>query len=206
MPRYRGGYDTAEADAWLARRDRRLGAWIRRLGPIGPDPRWRRSFDPVDALARAILFQQLSGKAASTIVGRVEVAVGGTRLHADTLGRVDDATRAALYRDAAAFVHPQIEDFGITALEAMASGRPVIAYPSGGATETVKSGETGVFFDEQSWENLAHAVIRFAPERFDPARIRTHAEQFATPLFLSRLSGYVAERYREFRDGRFERR
>ena len=95
MPRHRRGYDTAEADAWLARRDRRLGSWIRRLGPIDADPRWRRSFDPVDALARAILFQQLSGKAASTIVGRVEAAIGSTRLHADTLGRIDDAALRA---------------------------------------------------------------------------------------------------------------
>ncbi len=77
------------------RRDRKLGAWMRRLGPIAPDPRWRRSFDPVDALARAILYQQLSGKAAATIVGRVETAIGSTRLHADTLGRIDDATLRA---------------------------------------------------------------------------------------------------------------
>ena len=95
MPRYRRGYDTGEAEAWLARRDRRLGAWIRRLGPIAPDVRWRRSFDPVDALARAILYQQLSGKAAATIVSRVEAAIGGDRFHCDTLGRVDDATLRA---------------------------------------------------------------------------------------------------------------
>lgn len=95
MPRYRRGYDTAEAEAWLARRDRRLGAWIRRLGPIEADPRWRRSFDPVDALARAILYQQLSGKAAATIVGRVEAAIGSDRLHCDTLGRIDDAALRA---------------------------------------------------------------------------------------------------------------
>ncbi|MEN1927781.1 DNA-3-methyladenine glycosylase 2 family protein [Luteimonas sp. MJ250] len=95
MPRFSRGYDTVEAEAWLARRDRRLGTWIRRLGPIDPDPRWRRTFDPVDALARAILFQQLSGKAASTIVGRVEVAIGSARLHSDTLGRIDDATLRA---------------------------------------------------------------------------------------------------------------
>ncbi|MEN1958091.1 DNA-3-methyladenine glycosylase 2 family protein [Luteimonas sp. MJ204] len=95
MPRFSRGYDTIEAEAWLARRDRRLGTWIRRLGPIDPDPRWRRTFDPVDALARAILFQQLSGKAASTIVGRVEVAIGSARLHSDTLGRIDDATLRA---------------------------------------------------------------------------------------------------------------
>ena len=95
MPRYRRGYDTLEAEAWLARRDRRLGTWIRRLGPIEADPRWRRSFDPVDALARAILYQQLSGKAAATIVGRVEAAIGSTRFHCDTLGRVDDAALRA---------------------------------------------------------------------------------------------------------------
>lgn len=90
MARYRRGYDTAEADAWLSRRDRRLATWIRRLGPLEADPRWRRAFDPADALARAILFQQLSGKAASTIVGRVEAAIGSSRLHADTLARIDD--------------------------------------------------------------------------------------------------------------------
>ena len=64
---------------------------MRRIGPIAADPRWRARFDPVDALARAILFQQLSGKAASTIVGRVETAIGSRRLHADTLATVDDA-------------------------------------------------------------------------------------------------------------------
>jgi DNA-3-methyladenine glycosylase II len=95
VPRHARGYDTAEAEAWLARRDRKLATWIRRLGPIEPDPRWRKTFDPVDALARAILFQQLSGKAASTIVGRVETAIGATRLHCDTLARIDDVALRA---------------------------------------------------------------------------------------------------------------
>jgi len=91
MPRFRRGFDVEQAHDWLSRRDRRLGTWMKRLGPIAAQPGWSTSFDPVDALARAILFQQLSGKAASTIVGRVEVAIGSARLHADTLGRVDDA-------------------------------------------------------------------------------------------------------------------
>ncbi|GAB1408024.1 DNA-3-methyladenine glycosylase [Thermomonas brevis] len=90
MPRHRRGFDVDAAFDHLARRDRKLGAWMRRLGPIEADPRWRKPFDPVDALARAILFQQLSGKAASTIVGRVEAAIGSSRLHADTLARIDD--------------------------------------------------------------------------------------------------------------------
>ncbi|GAA4863335.1 DNA-3-methyladenine glycosylase [Luteimonas vadosa] len=91
MPRFRRGFDTEAAYTHLARADRKLGAWMKRIGPIAPDPRWRKSFDPVDALARAILYQQLSGKAAATIVGRVEAAIGSTRFHGDTLGRVDDA-------------------------------------------------------------------------------------------------------------------
>ncbi|WP_372012583.1 DNA-3-methyladenine glycosylase family protein [Pseudoxanthomonas sp. 10H] len=95
MPRHARGFDVAAAYEHLSRRDRRLGAWMKRLGPLPAEPRWRKTFDPVDALARAILFQQLSGKAASTIVGRVEAAIGSPRLHHDTLGRIDDAALRA---------------------------------------------------------------------------------------------------------------
>ena len=95
MPRHARGFDVEAAYDHLSRRDRRLGAWMKRLGPLPAEPRWRKPFDPVDALARAILFQQLSGKAASTIVGRVEAAIGSTRLHHDTLGRIDDAALRA---------------------------------------------------------------------------------------------------------------
>ena len=92
MPRQARGFDTDIAFAHLGKRDRKLGAWMKRLGPIEPDPRWRKPFDPVDALARAILYQQLSGKAAATIVGRVETAIDSDRFHCDTLARCDDAT------------------------------------------------------------------------------------------------------------------
>lgn len=92
MARIARGFDTEAAFDHLARRDRKLGAWMRRMGPIPADPRWRKPFDPVDALARAILYQQLSGKAAATIVSRVEVAIDSDRFHCDTLARCDDAT------------------------------------------------------------------------------------------------------------------
>jgi len=95
MPRWSRGFDVEAAARHLRRHDRALAAWMRRIGPIEAEPRWRRPFDPVDALARAILYQQLSGKAAATIVGRVEQAIGSDRLHADTLGRCDDATLRA---------------------------------------------------------------------------------------------------------------
>ena len=95
MPRHKRGFDTEAAFAHLSRCDRKLGAWMKRIGDIAPDPRWRKTFDPVDALARAILYQQLSGKAAATIVGRVETAIGSDRFHCDTLGRIDDAVLRA---------------------------------------------------------------------------------------------------------------
>jgi DNA-3-methyladenine glycosylase II len=94
MPRWSRGFDV-DAAARHLRRDRALAPWLRRIGPIDAEPRWRRPFDPVDALARAILYQQLSGKAAATIVSRVEAAIDSDRLHADTLARCDDATLRA---------------------------------------------------------------------------------------------------------------
>ena len=60
-----------------------------------------------------------------------------------------------------AFLYPQVEDFGITAVEAQAAGKPVIAFRAGGALETVKEGETGLFFNEQTAGSLADAVGRF---------------------------------------------
>ena len=95
MPRHARGFDTEQAFDHLSKNDRKLGTWMKRVGYLEPQPNWRKPFDPVDALARAILYQQLSGKAASTIVGRVEAAIGSTRLHFDTLGRIDDATLRA---------------------------------------------------------------------------------------------------------------
>jgi DNA-3-methyladenine glycosylase II len=93
--RYRRGFDLESAAAHLRKRDRKLARWIDRIGPLDVAGPWRRPFDTTDSLARAILYQQLSGKAAATIVSRVELAIGATKLHADTLSRVDDATLRA---------------------------------------------------------------------------------------------------------------
>jgi DNA-3-methyladenine glycosylase II len=95
MARRTRGFDTDAAWSHLTKRDRKLGKWMEKLGPIEADPRWRKPFDPVDALARAILYQQLSGKAAATIVGRVEAAIASDRFHCDTLARIDDAALRA---------------------------------------------------------------------------------------------------------------
>lgn len=95
MPRYARGFDTEAAFDHLSRRDRKLGTWMKKVGYLEPQESWRKPFDPVDALARAILYQQLSGKAAGTIVGRVEAAIESSRLHFDTLGRIDDVALRA---------------------------------------------------------------------------------------------------------------
>lgn len=91
MAKYARGFDLVAAQAHLGQRDRKLGAWIKRIGPIEPAG-WHKPFETVDALARSILYQQLSGKAAATIVGRVEVAVASKRLGAAALLSVDEAT------------------------------------------------------------------------------------------------------------------
>lgn len=86
----RRGFDVDAGHAYLRKRDRKLARWIGKVEPVGHDARWNQRFDVTDALARAILYQQLSGKAAATIVGRVEIATGSKRLHAESLTGVDD--------------------------------------------------------------------------------------------------------------------
>jgi glycosyltransferase involved in cell wall biosynthesis len=115
------------------------------------------------------------------------------RRNIEFVGRVDDEAKAELYRGAIAYLNPQEEDFGITAVEAMASGRPVIAYRSGGALETVLEGTTGEFFDDQEWEDLASTVIRFDPSRYDPAAIRRHAMQFDAEIFKKKMREHIDE-------------
>lgn len=107
------------------------------------------------------------------------------------IGRVPDVQLPKLYRDAIAFVNPQVEDFGITMVESLASGRPVIAYKGGGAKEIVSDGQFGTLFDEQSWESLADAVTRFRSRQFDPETIRKHAETFSVERFKEHFMDFL---------------
>jgi glycosyltransferase involved in cell wall biosynthesis len=117
------------------------------------------------------------------------------------LGRVPDEQMNELYGRATAFLNPQEEDFGITVVEAMAAGRPVIAYAAGGALETVKPGESGVLFQDQEWESLADAVIRFKPEQFPPAAIRAWAESFGVERFKREMHGYLDRTWQRYQSG-----
>jgi glycosyltransferase involved in cell wall biosynthesis len=109
------------------------------------------------------------------------------------LGRVSDADLNDLYGRAIAFVNPQEEDFGITVVEAMATGRPVIAYAAGGALETVKPGLSGAWFADQDWESLADTIIHFKPETYNPSAIRAWADKFSVEQYRQIFGGYVEQ-------------
>jgi glycosyltransferase involved in cell wall biosynthesis len=96
------------------------------------------------------------------------------------------------YRRCRALIFPGVEDFGITPLEAMASGRPVIAYGEGGVMETVIDRVTGFFFREQTPESLASAVRNFEALSVDPQACRLRAEQFTRERFRSEMQQAIA--------------
>ncbi len=122
------------------------------------------------------------------------------------LGPRSDAEIADLYPRCRALLFPGVEDFGITPLEAMASGRPVIAYGQGGALETIvpldpaaprTPGPTGVFFGAQTVDALVAAIERFEAnaDRFVPEALREHALGFDRQVFKDRIEAVVAARW-----------
>jgi glycosyltransferase involved in cell wall biosynthesis len=134
---------------------------------------------------------------AARIAGRrVKVVGGGPELRrleasfgdvAEFLGRVSDAELADLYPRALALVVPNAEEFGIAAVEAQASGRPVLARNVQGATESVADGVTGVLVDEASPRAFAEAMSDVDWAAFDPAAARANAERFDVPVFAESL-------------------
>ncbi|MCZ7555959.1 MAG: glycosyltransferase [Bacteroidia bacterium] len=114
-------------------------------------------------------------------------------------GWVSDEEIAAAYSSCCALLFPGEEDFGIVPVEAMASGRPVIAYGRGGATETVRDGQTGLLFNEQTTASLIAAMQRFDRHTFDAAAIRRHAEGFSRERFADEIRQFVTHAWQEWR-------
>ncbi len=115
------------------------------------------------------------------------------RPNIEFLGWVDEAQRQALFAGCRAFIFPGMEDFGITPLEAMAAGRPVIAFAGGGALDTVIEGVTGRFFRQHTAAALAAAVGASRCDHYDPAQIRRHAEGFGHAVFAARMRTSIEE-------------
>jgi glycosyltransferase involved in cell wall biosynthesis len=110
---------------------------------------------------------------------------------AEFLGRADDEMLAELYRSALAVVVPSVEEFGIVAVEAQASGRPVIAAAAGGATETVIDGQTGRLASPDDVESFMRAMQSIDALDFDPEQARSNAERFSVSAFKRRLSAHL---------------
>lgn len=112
------------------------------------------------------------------------------------IGWQNDETVAKLYRHARAFVFPAEDDFGMTIVEALGCGVPVIAYAKGGASEIVEEGVTGEFFRAQTPEILADGVRRFLEHggEYDTEAIRISADRFSREVFERSFSEFFDER------------
>lgn len=113
------------------------------------------------------------------------------------LGWKGDNELAEYYACCRALLFPGVEDFGIVPLEAMACGKPVIAFGKGGALETVideGANSTGIFFYEQTAESLIKAVKDFENKKFDPHSIRNHAMKLDRALFKDKIQKYIEEK------------
>jgi glycosyltransferase involved in cell wall biosynthesis len=115
------------------------------------------------------------------------------------LGWVNEQQRRDLFARCRAFIFPGAEDFGITPLEAMAAGRPVIAYAAGGALETVIEGITGRFFHQATAAALAAAIATSRQDGYSPQTIRRHAERFGSAVFLDRMQAFIEQRIEDWR-------
>jgi glycosyltransferase involved in cell wall biosynthesis len=125
----------------------------------------------------------------------------GARSNVRFLGRLPDAEVRELMARCRAFLFPGLEDFGIAPVEAQAAGRPVVAFGGGGALDTVRDGETGVLFAQQTPEGLADAVRRCADLTMDPLAIRAHAERFGADRFRQELGEFVERAWTEHQHG-----
>ncbi len=113
------------------------------------------------------------------------------RPNIEFVGLVPENKLRDYYAYSQAFVFPQEEDFGITAVESIAAGKPVIAYQAGGVLEIIKEGISGMFFKEQTAESLIETLKKFKPENFDSEIIRKEAEKFDQDRFIKNIEEYI---------------
>lgn len=149
----------------------------------------------IEAASRLKIPLRVVGRAAGwgSAARRLREIAGET---VEFLGEVGDEELWELYSGAKAFLATaEDEDFGITPVEAMAAGTPVIAYKSGGYLESVIEGETGLFFDEYKIEGLVKAIKEFElrSKDFEPKKIREQAKKFSKKIFKKELRKFVDE-------------
>jgi glycosyltransferase involved in cell wall biosynthesis len=119
------------------------------------------------------------------------------------LGNIDDKSLQKVYSECEALIFPQVEDFGITTLESMASGRPVIAFNQGGAIDTIKNNVNGIFFDKQTPQDLIKAIETYQKNKnkFDSNIIKKHAQSFDQEEFENKLNQFIEEKWSKWSTG-----
>ena len=159
------------------------GSYYLAIGRLVPYKR----FDLLIEVANAM---QLPLKIAGTgdDLARLRRLAGST---VEFLGFVSDADLSSLYANARALLFPPLEDAGVVPLEAQACGTPVIALGAGGALDTVRDKETGLFFAEQTVESVQDAIACFESMTFDRRTIREHAQQFSAGTFREKIASVV---------------
>ena len=113
------------------------------------------------------------------------------------LGYVDSKTKNKYLLQAKALIFPQIEDFGLTPLEAQSYGTPVIALDKGGARETVIKNQTGIFFNDQTVESLNQAIQQFEKTNFDKENIVKHSKKFSSENFCHKFQETILNLYEQ---------
>jgi glycosyltransferase involved in cell wall biosynthesis len=164
----------------------------------------RREDDYYLLLGRVIPYKRTDiAVAACALLGRkLKIAGTGRALDAaravagpdaEFLGFVPDEELGDLISGARALLFPGAEDFGIVPVEAQAAGVPVVAYGAGGVLDSVVDRETGVFFDEQTPEAMAEAILAFEEMALDEATIRDNARDFAPERFRARIAALLGD-------------
>jgi glycosyltransferase involved in cell wall biosynthesis len=105
---------------------------------------------------------------------------------------VSDAQMPAQLASAQAFLFASFDDFGISPVEALAAGTPIIAYKAGGALDYVIPGQTGLFYDEQTAESMIDAIKTFDPKTYDHQEIITFAQNFSPKMFHKKMETFIA--------------
>ncbi len=138
---------------------------------------------PLKIIGAGTNLQELKNKAAKNV---------------EFIGRVSDSELVKYMSGAKALIFAQNEDAGITPLEAMAAGRPVIAYRAGGALEIIKPKVTGEFFDYQNTESIIKAVEKFDVSYYNQQIIRNYAENFSKEIFKQKIKKFIERKQNGF--------
>lgn len=166
------------------------------VGSFEPNKRVHLAIEAFTQLGYPLKIVSGSGRGHETLLEKAGANV-------EFLGWQDDATVAELFAKAKAFIFPGIDDFGITPVEAQASGTPVVAFGQGGALETVIDGETGILFYEPTAASLAEAVKKVDTIDWQTDVLVEHAKRFSRESFAKQMETFITDTYNSFVSGTF---